>query len=70
MEVFSDGGSIPPASTILNETRFSNFFIEKRVSFFINALLIENFLFIFPAGILKNLQMEKHYFRSTKLFEH
>ena len=40
MEMLSDGGSTPPASTIMNESRFSNYFIEKRDSSYSESIAI------------------------------
>ena len=40
MKMLSDGGSTPPASTNLNESRFSNHFIGKRDLSYAGSLAI------------------------------
>ena len=40
-------GSNPSRSTILNEVRFSNIFIEKRTSHFWKALLYQGLFFLY-----------------------
>ena len=43
MKMLSDGGSTPPASTKLNESRFSNHFIEKRDLSYSESLAMQGF---------------------------
>ena len=48
MKMLSDGGSTPPASTIMNRHRFSNIFIEKRELSFSKSLANAGFFFFKP----------------------
>ena len=54
LDVHGVTGSSPVLSTILNEFRFSNNFVEKRNSLFLKALRNQGFfIFCFRAAVLK-----------------
>ena len=57
--------------TILNEIRFSNIFIEKRISHFLKALQLQGFFYLrsFNA-LMKKRKMQKDYFFAKSEFEH
>ena len=56
-------GSSPTTGTIMNEPRFSNCFIEKRGSSYVESLVVRDFpLFVAPDLFFKILQMQKQYF--------
>ena len=56
-------GSTPTTRTIINEPRFSNCFIEKRGSSYMESLVARGFpLFVASALCFKILQTQKQYF--------
>ena len=63
LDVHGVTGSSPVLSTILNELRFSNNFVEKRSSSFLKALRNQDFLSRTLLCIgLKSLKLQNEYF--------
>ena len=64
-------GSSPVTGTIMNGPRFSNYFIEKRGSSYVESLVARGFpLFAAPDLFFKILQMQKQYFYIGQRFRH